>query len=139
LHDDLGITDALDQNGNKFGPYSSRYQWKNGLVVKDWRYVVRIANINVANLVSESGAADLVKLLSRVIDRVPNLNMGRPVFYMNRTVRSMLRVQAMNKTANFLGIEKGLNQFGAPASTLSFQGTPLRLVDQLLNTEARVV
>lgn len=139
LHDDLGITDALDQNGNKFRAYSSRYQWKNGLVVKDWRYVVRIANINVANLVSESGAADLVKLLSRVIDRVPNLNMGRPVFYMNRTVRSILRVQAMNKTANFLGIEKGLNQFGAPASTLSFQGIPLRLVDQLLNTEARVV
>ena len=36
-------------------------------------------------------------------------------------------------------VEKGLNQFGTAANWLSFEGVPLRKVDALLNTEARVV
>jgi hypothetical protein len=107
--------------------------------VKDWRYVVRICNIDVSNLVGESSAADLIKLMSRALDRIPNLGFGRPVFYMNRTVYSMLRIQALNKSQNVLGVEKGLNQFGTAAAWLSFEGVPLRTVDALLNTEARVV
>ena len=97
------------------------------------------SNINVSNLVNESAAADLIKAMSRALDRVPNMNMGRPAFYMNRTLFSMLRIQALNKSQNALSIEQGLTQFGAPTRWLSFLGVPLRKVDQLLNTEARVV
>ena len=68
-----------------------------------------------------------------------NFGMGRPVFYMNRTVYSMLRIQALNKSNYALSIEKGLTQFGSATSWLSFNGVPIRRVDQLLNTEARVV
>ena len=130
---------VYDANNNPYEAYQTHYQWKNGLVVKDWRYVVRICNINTANLVSESGAADLVKLMSRALDRIPNLGMGRAAFYMNRTLYSMLRVQGLNKSQNAVTIEKGLNQFGNPTTWAAFEGVPLRRVDQLLNTEARVV
>ncbi|HET8869802.1 MAG TPA: hypothetical protein VFM48_05115, partial [Aquabacterium sp.] len=65
--------------------------------------------------------------------------MGRAAFYMNRTVYSILRLQALQKSNYALSVEKGLNQFGTPMSWMSFEGVPLRRVDQLLNTEARVV
>ena len=138
-HDDQGELVVYDANSNPYQAFQTHYQWKNGLVVKDWRYVVRICNINTANLVSESAAADLIKLMSRALDRIPNLGMGRPAFYMNRTVYSMLRIQALNKSQNVLDINSGLNQFGTPTSWNTFEGVPLRRVDQILNTEARVV
>jgi hypothetical protein len=138
-HEDLGIDTVIDANGGRFQAYRSHFQWKNGLAVKDWRYVVRICNIDVSNLVSDSSAADLVKLMSRALDRVPNLRAGRAVFYANRTVYSMLRIQALNKSSNAVTIESGLNQFGDATTWASFQGVPLRKVDQILNTEARVV
>lgn len=138
-HDDQGELVVYDANSNPYQAFQTHYQWKNGLVVKDWRYVVRICNINTANLVAESAAADIIKLMSRALDRIPNLSMGRPAFYMNRTVYSMLRIQALNKSQNVLDINSGLNQFGTPSSWNTFEGVPLRRVDQLLNTEARVI
>ena len=139
MHEDLGLNTVWDSSGARYQAYRTHYQWKNGLVVKDWRYVVRICNINTANLVAQSSAADLISLMSRALDRIPNFGMGRPVFYMNRTVYSMLRIQALNKSNYALSVEKGLSQFGTAMSWLTFNGVPLRRVDQLLNTEARVV
>lgn len=139
MHNDLGEQTVYNSDGTRLQALATQYQWKNGLVVKDWRYVVRICNIDVSNLTGESSAADLIKLMSRALDRIPNLGFGRPVFYMNRTVYSMLRIQALAKSQNVLAVEKGLNQFGTAASWMSFEGVPLRKVDALLNTEARVV
>ncbi len=139
MHNDQGNLTVYDASNNPYQALQTHYQWKNGLVVKDWRYVVRICNINTANLVAQSGAADLVTLLSRALDRIPNLGAGRAAFYMNRTVYSMLRVQALNKSNMAFGIEQGLNQFGTPSSWSTFEGIPLRRVDQILNTESRVV
>lgn len=139
ISEDDGILTIYDSNNNPFKAYQTHYQWKQGLVVKDWRAIVRICNINTANLVSETAAADLVKLMSRALDRVPNLNAGRACFYCNRTVYSMLRIQALNKSQNALSIDDGLSQFGMPQKWTKFLGVPIRRVDQILNTEARVV
>lgn len=139
VSEDDGVLTIYDANGNPFKAYQTHYQWKNGLVVKDWRYVVRICNINTANLVAESSAADLIKLMSRALDRVPNLNMGRAAFYMNRTLYSMLRIQALNKSNSAIAIRPAMTQFGDATNWLDFFGVPLRKVDRLLNTEARVV
>ncbi len=144
-HKDLGEESVPDANGNYYQALRTLYQWENGLVVKDWRYVVRIANINVTDLTGLSGtqaataATELIKLMSRAIDRIPNLNMGRACFYGNRTVSSLLRIMALQKSTSALGIQDALNQFGQPAKQLTFLGIPVRKVDQLLNTEARVV
>ena len=139
IHDDQGELVVYDANSNPYQAFQTHYQWKNGLVVKDWRYVVRIANINTANLVAETAAADIVKLMSRALDRIPNINTSKPAFYMNRTLFSMLRIQSLNKSQNVVNIETGLNQFGQASNWLNFLGVPVRRVDQLLNTEARVV
>jgi hypothetical protein len=145
MHQDLGEESVPDANGNFFQALRTLYQWKNGIAVKDWRYAVRICNINVTDLVGQSAtqastaATQIINLMSRALDRPPTLSMGKAVFYANRTVYSMLRVAALNKSNAALSIENALTQFGTPYSLTRFLGVPLRKVDQLLNTEARVV
>jgi len=141
LHQDLGEQTVYNAADNSmYQAYRTRYQWQNGLVVKDWRYVVRIANIDVSNLVNDSSAAKLMDLMSRAMDRIPNMSMGRCAFYANRTIYSMLKIQAMNKSQNAIAVEPALSQFGThPAHKMTtFLGVPLRLCDQILNTEAVV-
>lgn len=145
IHDDLGEQTVYNADGTRLQAYATRYQWKNGLVVKDWRYVVRICNINVTDLLAQTGtqaataATNIIKLMARAFYRIPNMSMGRAVFYMNRTVHSGLSLAALDKSQYVLKIEQGLSQFGFASTWLSFMGVPLRRVDQLLTTESRVV
>lgn len=119
--------------GATFRAFVDRYQWKCGLCLKDWRYVARIANIDVSNLVGESSAADLIKLMSRATDRIKSNKGVKLAFYMNRTVYSMLKIQALNKSANALSIEEALGQ-----TELRFLGIPIRMCDALTLAEAVV-
>ena len=144
IHEDLGEQTVYD-SGNRMQAYSTRYQWKNGLVVKDWRYVVRIANIESSVLMAQTGdqattAVDtnIVNLMARAIYKIPNMSMGRCAFYMNRKIHAGLSSMALSKTQNVLAINDGLAQFGKPHAWLSFLGVPLRKCDQLINTEAVV-
>jgi len=132
-HENLGLQDVQDANGGYYRAYKDWWQWKCGLVVKDWRYAVRICNIDVSNLTGESSAADLIKLMIKAMHRIPFLTMGRPVFYANRTVREMLDIQALNKSNNALSIRESAGQFST-----NFLGIPIKTCDQLLNTEAAV-
>jgi hypothetical protein len=146
VHEDLGLSvieTATGIGGGRMMGYRDRYQWKCGMALKDWRYVVRLCNIDVSDLVGSTGsqnAQQMINLLSRMLDRVPSFGMGKPVLYMNRTVFSLLRVQALAKSSAALAIEPAMDQFGNPIrGSMSFFGIPIRRVDQLLNTEATVV
>ena len=137
IHEDLGLCTVENANGiggARMRAYRDHWQWKSGVCLKDWRYVVRIANIDISNLVAESSAADLIKQMIKAIHRIPAMGMGRPVFYCNRTIREMLDIQAMSKTNIYLtaGEEEGRMK-------TSFRGIPIRTVDSLLETESRVV
>ena len=144
MHEDLGEQTVYNSDGTRLQAYATRYQWKNGLVVKDWRYVVRICNISVADLVAQSttqaasASTAIIKLMSRALYRIPNMAMGRAAFYMNRTVHSGLAIAALDKSQYVLKVNEGLSQFGTPYSWLTFQGVPLRKVDAILNTESLV-
>ena len=143
-HEDLGEQTVYNSDGTRLQAFATRYQWKNGLVVKDWRYVVRICNIDISDLLGSSStqastaSTALVKLMARALYRIPNMAMGRAAFYMNRTVHSGLSIAALDKSQSVLAIQEGLSQFGTAQSYLSFLGVPLRRVDALINTEAAV-
>lgn len=143
-HNDLGEQTVLDADGNAFQAYATRYQWKTGLCVKDWRYAVRICNIDLEALAAQTGTqaataeTALIKLMARAIYRLPNQTAGTSAFYMNRTVHSLLSVTALDKSSGLLDVQKGLTQFGTPHSWLSFLGIPLRISDAIINTEAEV-
>lgn len=146
-HQDLGIGDAFDANNNRFRAYMDLWRWKCGLHVKDWRYVVRICNIDVSDLLALTttqaltASTSIIKLLAKAGARIPNRGMGKAVFYANRTVKEMLAIAAMEKSQNILSIQDGLKQFGdvgIEVQELKFLGTPIRTCDQILSTEARI-
>src|SRR5690606_38346105 len=115
--------------------YRTHFLWYCGLVVKDWRYVVRIANIDRTLLVKNAATgADLIDLMVQAIEMLPNTRIGRAVFYVNRNIRSFLRRQIANKSNVWLTMEEI-----AGKKVMTFDGIPVKRVDALLNTEARVV
>lgn len=146
-HEDLGLIDAFDANNNRFRAYADHWQWKCGLCVRDWRYVVRICNIDTTDLTGGSGtqnAQQLLKQLVKSFARIPFMGKGTPVLYANRTVKEMLGIQALDKSQNALAFTPAVNQFGSVSpgwvqQDLRFFGVPIRTVDQILNSEARVV
>jgi hypothetical protein len=143
-HKDLGIGDAFDSNNDRFRAYMDQYKWKNGLVVKDWRYAVRTANVDISDLVGLTGtqaltaSTSIIKLMARMIDRLPSLSNVKTAFYVNRTIASHLKIIGLEKSSAAVTVEPGLNQFGETIHTLRFLGHPVRIVDALTETEAQV-
>lgn len=133
---DLGEDTLTDAAGGRYQGYRTHYKWDIGAVLRDWRYVVRIANIDVSDLTKNaSSGADLIDLLTQALELVPNIGIGRPAFYMPRKLRSFLRRQITNKVAaSTLTMEDV-----AGKKVVTFDGVPCRRTDALLLTEARVV
>jgi hypothetical protein len=59
-HEDLGAAGRVRRStrNNRFRAYIDWFQWKLGIALPDWRNVVRIANIDISNLVAQSGAGE---------------------------------------------------------------------------------
>lgn len=133
---DLGevTIENVDGNGGRMQAYRSHYRWDAGLTIRDWRYFVRIANIDRSALTSDaSTGANLPNLMFEALDRLPNMN-GRSAFYMDRGILTKLRQQtaaAVKQSA--LTVE----QVGGIPVT-SFQQVPIRRVDVLSGDEATV-
>jgi len=156
LHDDLGRQTSYDTGttGERMEVFADRYQWKTGLAVKDWRYAVRICNLEVeggnSNDVNRlqgvhapsAGSAVVTNLLHRMaqaIGRIPQSGMGRCAFYLNRTVfTSLMRLALESGVNSGLMIQTAATEFGTPQRMLSFLGFPIRQCDALLNTESVV-
>lgn len=143
-HEDLGIIDAFDANDDRFRAYGDIYTWDNGLVVKDWRYVVRIPNIDISDLVDKTGTqaeaatTNITRLMSRSIARLPAIRSVKPIFYVNRTVGSHLMEMAMDKNSAFVGFKEARNQFGDNIHQLVFMDVPVKIMDVIVNNEAVV-
>lgn len=134
-HTDLGLETVYDASNRPFRAYRDHYQWKCGIALKDWRYVVRIANIDVSDLTKTgSTGADLIDLMTRATERIHSLQGVRPVFYVNRTVRAFLRRQVVNKIAGATLTYDAV----AGQKMLSFAEIPVRRVDALTIAEATV-
>lgn len=149
-HRDMGEWPVLDSNNNTYQAYRDHFKWELGLTVRDWRYVVRLANIDVT-LLNSVNAANILNGLVRGLRRLPTSgarasavqdsdapsirdSMGRVVIYCNRVVSTYLDLQAMNKTNVLLQ----MREFEGHVVT-TFRGIPVRTVDAILNTEARLV
>ncbi|WP_338505143.1 hypothetical protein VRC35_11225 [Erwinia aphidicola] len=132
--EDKGQQTLTDANGGRYEGYRTHYKWDNGLSLRDWRYVVRIANIDVSDLSVAGAAANIVSLMVKALHRIPNRGMGKPVFYMNRTVGQALDLQSLDKASLALTVKETEGEFWT-----SFRGIPIREVDAILETESRVV
>ena len=150
--DNLGDTwPAFDALGNPFRALTSYFRQEAGIVVEDWRYGVRIANIDVtaAGLAGPS-AADLFALFAEAVLFPPTLSREasgitetdapdepapgiRPVWYMSRTGRHWADVQGMRDRNVLLSLTDAAGRV-----TDFIRGIKVGLSDQLLTTEAQV-
>lgn len=132
-----------DNNGDPYTGVMINFHWHLGLAVRDWRRVVRIANVDVNSLqtlitggVNLQNTADfrLLRHLVEAIDLLPNKAAGRTMFYTGRQVHTYLNILAAER--HNVGLTY-TTPMGTPPIT-SFQGIPIRRVDSLVVGEDQV-
>lgn len=142
---DLGEVTAVAKTADNsadgyYQAYRTHYKWDLGLVIQDYRYVVRIANIDRSLLgadptVTGYTGANLPNLMFEAMEMVPTLEGARFAFYMDRTMLTKLRQQMPNALK---GSTLSIDMVGGKRVT-SFQEIPIRRVDTMKVDEARVV
>jgi len=131
---DLGEQTLFDNDGGRFQGFRSHYQWKMGLCVRDWRYIVRVCNVDVSTLEDADDQKSLLHAMIKARYAIPQINnYGRGVYYAPASVHAMLDIAAVEKGNAALGYQ---NVFGK--DLLTFRGTPIKACSALLETEAIV-
>ncbi len=148
MEDKGDVVPGFDSVGNRFEAYTSWFRQQAGLCPKDWRYGARIANIDVTTAgLAGPNALDIFATMAQQIMLFPKLTKTtsgitrtdapmddtgvRAVFYCNRTLRHWMDVQAMRDRNVLLQIN---DYAGMPVT--GWRGIPIKIVDQILNTEA---
>jgi hypothetical protein len=135
-HEDKGqvTIENIDGAGGRMEAYRSYYEWHAGLTIRDWRYFVRIANIDRSALtVDAATGANLPNLMFEAYNRLPTIN-GRAVWYMDRGLMTKLGQQSALLTKNS---SLTVSDVGGRITT-SWLGIPIRRVDVLSPDEALV-
>jgi len=136
--EDMGEQRVLDDNGNAYYAKEEKFTWHIGLAVRDWRYVSRIANIDVSLM--QGGTVALYDFMRKAYYKLQNRRVagGKICIYCNRDVLESLDALATNQGAsdNFVRL-KPMEIEGKEVMT--YRGIPIRETDAIINTEARVV
>jgi hypothetical protein len=137
IMEDKGQQTITDSSGLKHEAYVTRFQWKMGLSVIDYRYVIRICNIDVSDLTSDaSSGADLLDKMTDAYYTRPTVdlgNMAKTFVYCNKTIAKFLHKQAQNKSNVNLSID-----MPAGKPQVSFLDAPIRVCDAIISTEDTV-
>lgn len=136
--EDKGEQRVTDSSGNAYYVMEELFTWHVGLAVKDWRYVARVANIDVSDM--EAGTVKLYDFMRKAYYKLQNRRVagGKLAIYCNRDVMEALDALATNagSTDAFIRL-KPMEIQGE--EVLTYRGIPIRETDALINTEARVV
>lgn len=139
-HNDKGlqlVSDAETPAGQYYA-YMDQYKDRMGLCVRDWRFAVRICNIDITALATAGDTSDtsanLIKFMIQAMNKIPSLRLGRAAWYCNKEVKTALDIKAYNKSNVNLTIQSIEN--GAPITR--FMGIPIRRCDAILNAETVV-
>ena len=126
--------EIVDGAGGRMEGYRTHYRHDMGLTIRDWRYFVRIANVDVSDLDTIANTKNLINLMVQASERIPSFGKGRACWYVNRTIREKLRLGILEKTSNNLNWETVEGK-----RVMTFDDIPVRRTDALVNSEARVV
>lgn len=135
--EDRGTQRVLDGSGNAYYAKEEMFTWNIGLAVKDWRYVSRIANIDVSLM--QAGSVALYTFMRKAYYKLQSRRVagGKMAIYCNRDVLEALDALATNAGAsdNFVRLQRTEVE---GKEVLSYRGIPIRETDAILNTEAVV-
>lgn len=136
--EDMGDQRLTDENGNAYYGKEEKFTWHVGLAVKDWRYVSRIANIDVSDMAAGNVALyDFMRKAYWQLQgrRVPG---GKMAIYCNRDVMEALDALSTNAGASDSFVRLTPKEIEGK-EVLTYRGIPIRETDALINTEAQVV
>lgn len=135
--EDKGEHRIEDADGNAYYVKEEYFVWHMGLAVTDWRYVVRIPNIDVSELAA--GNVDVYGLLRSAYYKFEGRKRpgGKNVIYCNAEVKEAMDSLASNagSSDNFIRLVPKELQ-GKEIDT--WRGIPVREVDAILNNETAV-
>lgn len=135
--EDKGSQRVLDTDGNPYYAKEELFTWHVGLAVKDWRYVSRIANIDVSLM--GAGSVKLYDFMRKAYYKLQSRRIpgGTMAIYCNRDVMESLDALATNAGAsdNYQRLSRADVE---GKEVLSYRGIPIRETDAILNTEAVV-
>lgn len=133
-HTDLGLYMTTDNAGKKFQVAGDRHNWRCGLAVRDWRSVVRIANIKVANLTKRAGETGFIDLQALTIEAknlMPEEMRNNAIWYCNQDVLTALELQNIDKG----NVHLTYGQYFGASAVPALHGRPIRQCDQIQSTE----
>ena len=135
--EDKGEQRVLDDSNNPYYVEEELFTWHLGLAVKDWRYVSRIANIDVSAALG--AGTDLYTYMRKAYYALQNRRVpgGNIAIYCNTDMLEVLDALGTNSGSadNFVRL-KPMEIQGK--EVLTYRGIPLRETDALLNDEALV-
>jgi len=136
--EDMGEQRVTDGAGNAYYAKEEKFTWHVGLAVKDWRYVSRVANIDVSDMAA--GSVALYDFMRKAYYKLQNRRVagGKMAIYCNRDVLEALDALATNAGASDSFIRLRTTEIEGKEVT-TYRGIPIRESDAVLNTEARVV
>lgn len=123
-----------DASGNKFMGYEDHWIWRCGLMVKDWRHAVRIANIDPTELTLDAATGpNLTDLMIQALELIEDTG-PRAAFYLPRNLRAYMRRQMQAQKGAFMSWDE---QGGK--RIMRFGEVPMRRTDALNVAEAEVL
>lgn len=135
--EDKGEQRVLDTNSNPYYVKEEQFEWHVGLAVKDWRYVARVANVDVSLM--GAGSVKLYDFMRKAYYKLQSRRVagGNMAIYCNRDVLEALDALATNAgTAdNFQRLTRSEVE---GKEVIAYRGIPIRETDALLNNEAVV-
>ena len=145
------LVPAYDAQQRRFEAYTSYFSRNGGIAIEDWRYVIRMANFDTTTAgLAGATPPDIFAIMSKSVVRLPTA--GRMVsgitktdapdrasppvrlmFFCSRTSREYIDIQAIRDKNVLLRPE---DYAGRPI--VNFRNIAIGVVDQILDTEARV-
>ena len=134
--EDKGEQRVLDASGNPYFVEEDLFGISGGLSIRDWRYVTRIANLDVSDLAA--GTVDTLKWMRKAFYRHEGRRKkigGKTCIYARKEFIEAYDEDIVDKANVQLTIEQA---GGSYAAATAYRGTPIYEMDKIRINEAQV-
>jgi hypothetical protein len=111
----------------------AHYMWDLGLCVRDWRYGVRVCNVDLSDIAAETTTSALLDAMDKAYYKIPSFDMGRAAWYCPPAILPYLQKQAATRAAAALTLD-----FPSGKPVVRHLGVPIRPCQALVASSDEV-
>lgn len=127
---DRGVREVTDDQGTKkYLAYQTWFKWRGGLVVQHPKAIGRVANLETSGASNTFDEDHLIDLVTRM-----EINAGTRIYF-NKKMMAYAWKRLKDKSNVYFQPGEGLDGGGPP---MYFNGIPVRIAEQILNSESAV-